>query len=198
MVALPKYAPSRMTVAEFLDWPGDGTSARYELVDGELHAMAPASITHGIIQANVARLLGNHLLDTPCHVVTAPGIVPRARAHQNMRIPDLAVTCEQDELGQRALPEPVLIIEILSPSNETETRENVWAYLSIPSVRQVLLVRSTEIAAELLARQTDGSWPANPDAIDPAGNVSLGAIDFAAPLIEFYRGTHLARGGDAS
>jgi Uma2 family endonuclease len=193
MVALPKYAPSRMTVAELLDWAGDGTSTRYELVDGELRAMAPASITHGIIQANIARLLGDHLLDTPCHVVVAPGVVPRARAHQNMRIPDLAVTCEPDEQGQRSLPEPILIIEILSPSNETETRENVWAYLTIPSVRHILMVRSTEVAAELLTRQADGSWPDDPIPIGPTDGVGLDGLDFTASLIDFYRGTHLTR-----
>src|SRR5689334_18744953 len=32
--------------------------------------------------------------------------------------------------GQIALPEPLLIVEILSPSNEAATWENVWAYVS--------------------------------------------------------------------
>jgi len=64
----------------------------------------------------------------------------------NMRVPDIAVNCVPDERGQRALPDPILIIEILSPSNERETRENVWAYATIPSLREILLVRSTEIA----------------------------------------------------
>src|SRR5579863_7719253 len=93
MTALQKLGPSRMTVAEFIAWPGDGTDTRYELVDGEPRAMAPASVTHGIIQANFARLLGNHLVGTPCHLVIAPGIIPRVRAGFNFRIPDLAVNC---------------------------------------------------------------------------------------------------------
>jgi Uma2 family endonuclease len=53
-----------MTVAEFLAWPGDDTGARFELVDGELRAMAPASGTHGTLQSNFVRLLGNHLVGT--------------------------------------------------------------------------------------------------------------------------------------
>ena len=64
-----------------------------------------------------------------------------------------------DQPAEHALPDPVLVVEILSPSNETETRENVWAYASIPSVQEILLLRSTEIAAELLRRQADGNWP---------------------------------------
>jgi Uma2 family endonuclease len=114
-----------MTVAEFIAWGGDGSGASFELVDGEPRAMAPASVTHGLIQANLARLLGNHLVGTRCHVVVAPGIIPRVRAGFNFRIPYLAVNCLADEAAQNALPDPILIIEILSPSNESETRENV-------------------------------------------------------------------------
>jgi Uma2 family endonuclease len=72
-----------MSVAEFVAWPGDGSGAKFELVDGEPRAMAPASVTHGLIQANLARLLGNHLADTRCHVVVAPGVIPRVRAGFN-------------------------------------------------------------------------------------------------------------------
>jgi Uma2 family endonuclease len=66
-----------------------------------------------------------------------------------MRIPDLAVSCAYDEPGQRALTDPIAVVEILSPSNEAETRANVWAYMSIPGVRDILLVQPTDVAAEL-------------------------------------------------
>ena len=52
--------PVRMTVAEFLAWDaGDGRL--WQLVDGEPQAMAPASRTHGAIQAELCRLIANHL-----------------------------------------------------------------------------------------------------------------------------------------
>ena len=83
------------TVAEFVDWLGDGTGAKYELICGELRAMAPASFTHGLIQANLARLIGNHLIAAglPCLVVAEPGVVPRLTANDTALIPDLGVTC---------------------------------------------------------------------------------------------------------
>jgi len=194
MVALPKLAPSRMTVAEFLDWRGDGTGRRFELVDGEPRAQDPASVTPGIIQATIGRLLGNHWAGTRCKVVMAPGIIPRVRASMNFRIPDLAVNCQPDERGQYALPEPILIVEILSPSNEAETRENVWAYTTIPTLREILLVRSTDIGAELLRRQDDGAWPEQPEAIGQTGELILSSVEYRAPLTAFYEDTHL-RGG---
>ena len=99
MTALPKLAPSRMTIEEFLDWPGDGSGKKFELVDGEPRAMAPASVSHGIIQANIAGILRSHLIGSRCYVVVEPGVIPRVRSEANMRVPDLAVSCEIDDRG---------------------------------------------------------------------------------------------------
>lgn len=192
MTALPKLAPSRMTIEEFLDWPGDGSPNKFELVDGEPRAMAPASVPHGIIQATLARLLGTHLSGTRCYVVVEPGVIPRVKSDTNMRVPDLAVSCEMPDRGQRALTEPTLVVEILSPSNESETRENVWAYTTIPTVREILLIRSTRVAAELIRRGADGIWPPNPEPVDADSVLVLDSIDFSCPLAAIYENTHLA------
>jgi Uma2 family endonuclease len=189
MSALPKPPLSRMTVAEFIDWAGDGSGWKHQLVDGEPQAMAPASTTHGRIQAALARLLGNHLIGTGCAVVIEPGVIPRVRSEANMRVADLAVTCAADDPASHALIEPILLIEILSPSNEAETRANVWAYTTIPTVREILLVRSTHIAAELIRREPDGSWPANPTPIAQEGRLALNSIGFDCPPAAVYEGT---------
>ncbi|BAI71694.1 hypothetical protein AZL_010560 [Azospirillum sp. B510] len=198
MVAVRKSTISGMTVAEFLDWNGDGTDTRYELVNGEPRAMAPASITHGILQSTVARVIGNHLADRApgCHIVTAPGVQPRVRSSHNMRIPDLGVTCAPDERGLRTLPDPVLLIEILSPSNEAETWENVWTYTTLPSVREILVLWTSAVGAELLCRQADGSWPESPLVIGADGMLGLDSIGYQVPLSTLYAGTHLARQPD--
>ena len=183
-----------MTVDEFLAWdPGDPTIATWQLIDGEPVAMAPGSDAHGSIQGEIARLLGNHLLErnNACRAVTEPGVVPRVRAEHNYRVPHIGVTCAPPSDGLM-LPDPILLIEILSPSNEVETRANIWAYATIPSVREILAVRSTRIEAELLIRDTDGNWPAEPLVIGPGGNLTLPSIDFTAPLAAFYRTTALA------
>jgi Uma2 family endonuclease len=90
------------------------------------------------------------------------------------------------------LPDPILIVEILSPGNEAEIRENVWAYATIPTVSEILLVRLTEIGAELLCRQADGAWPAEPQLIAAADEIALASLDFSGPLAAFYRDTYLA------
>lgn len=195
MAALLKPAPSRMTTEEFLDWPGDGSRNKFELVDGEPRAMARASVSHGIIQANIAGNLRSHLIGSRCYVVVEPGVIPRVRSEANIRVADLAVSCEVLDAGQQALTEPTVVVEILSPSNESETRENVWAYTTIPTVREILLIRSNRIAAELIRRGVDGIWPANPQPIDAEAALVLESLDFSCPLAAIYENTHLSRAG---
>jgi Uma2 family endonuclease len=194
MVALRKHAPARMTLTEFLSWdPADPSGRAWQLIDGEPVAMAPASETHAALQAEIGALLRNHLADrgSPCRLLSQPGIVPRVRANRNFRIPDLAVTCAPPALGLMTA-DPILLIEILSPSNEAETRANIWTYTTIPSVQEILAVHSTRIEAELLRRDADGSWPEEPDTLVTSETLTLGCIEFATPLAALYRTTALA------
>jgi Uma2 family endonuclease len=179
-----KPVPHRMTLDEFLSWDsGDRTGRRWQLVDGEPMAMAPGSEAHGAIQGELGRLLGNHLLDhcPACRVITEPGIVPRIRANRNYRVPVLGVTCVPPSTNQM-VTDPVLLIEILSPSNELETRANIWAYTTLPGLQEIMAVQSTRIEAALLRRGPDGCWPAEPEMIAAGGTLTLASIGYTLPL----------------
>jgi Uma2 family endonuclease len=194
MTATLKRPPARMTVAEFLTWDnGDASGARWQLVDGEPVAVAPASEVHGAIQAELVLLIGAHLRDTgrPCRVVVEPGIVPKVRSSENFRVPDLGVTCAPAGWNP-VMPEPVLLIEVMSLGNEAETRANIWTYVTIPSVREILIVHSTRVEAELLRRQDDETWPDAPAMVGRSADIALASIGFTAPLVAVYRTTPLA------
>jgi Uma2 family endonuclease len=188
--ALDKLPPL-MTVAEFLDWPGDGSGRRFQLVDGELRAMSPASPVHATMLITLGRLIGNALGDR-YRVTGAPGVITANLSHINMRIPDLGITATADEPSQRALPDPIVLIEILSPSNAKDTWDNVWAYMTIPSVREIAVVHSTRVLAEVLRRGADGSWPKEPEKVGRDGSLRLDSIGFACPMPAVYAQTHLA------
>lgn len=185
--------PGRMTVPEFLDWAA-AEDGFWQLRDGEPELMNPPAVPHGEIQSELGRLIGNHLRarGMPCRVITTPGVTPRIRSDQNMLVPDLAVTCRPPS-DARALHDPVLLIEIVSPSNERQTWANVWAYTTIPSVQEILVIGSLAVGAELLRRAADGTWPGQPEALGPGDTLRLESIGFAAPLAEAYATTHLAR-----
>jgi Uma2 family endonuclease len=183
-----------MTVDEFLAWSaGEPYGRKWQLVDGEPVAMAPGSDAHGSLQSELGALLRNHLLDQRrgCRVVTEPGVVPRVRADRNYRVPDLGVTCAPPSLGQ-TLADPVLLIEILSPSNEGETWDNIWAYTTIPGVMEILALHSTRIEAELLRRSSDGTWPEKPETVRTGDTLHLASIGFSVPLAAVYRTTPFA------
>lgn len=189
--------PPSMTVADFLAWPGDGTGRKFQLVDGDVRAMSPGSTTHGRIQSSLARLIGNDLRAraSPCDVITEPGVATRVRASINVRVPDLGVTCTPDAAGEQLLPDPVLLIEILSPTNVADTWENVWSYCTIPSVREIAVVHSTRVLAEILRRGPGGDWPEETEKIGPGGTLLFESIQFSCPLSEVYARTYLGRGG---
>ena len=53
-------AEKRWTVEEFLAWD-DGSDRRYELVGGQIVAMAPPSEAHAAILSNLTIHIGNQL-----------------------------------------------------------------------------------------------------------------------------------------
>lgn len=186
--------PGRMTMAEFLDWRPPAAHERlWMLADGEAVEVNAPSVDHGAIQAEIGFLLTVHLRSArpECRVIVTPGVVPRVRAAHNLRIPDLCVVCGP-AVAQAVLRDPVAVIGILSPSNEDVTRANVWTYASIPQVRDILLVDSLAVRAELLRREPDGAWPDNAELIGPEGEVELASLGFRAPLRGLYRTSSLS------
>jgi len=184
-----------MTVDEFLVWDSaDMTGRRWQLVDGEPILLTPNTDVHGSISSELGRLLGNHLLASgrPCTVVAAPGIVPKVRANENFRIPDLGVTCAPPS-GKVMVPDPVLLIEILSPGKVAKTRSNIWTYTTIPSVQEILVVRSTRMEIELLRRGPDGNWPDAPLIVKAPDHFELASIGFTVPVADIYRTAGLSR-----
>ena len=118
--------------------------------------------------------------------MAAPGVVPRVRSNENFRVPDLGVTCAP-QAGTVMVPEPVLLVEILSPGNEQKTRQNIWTCTTIPSVREILVVRCTRIEVELLRRCADGNWPDSPQMIRAREMLVLESIGYEGPVAAIYR-----------
>jgi Uma2 family endonuclease len=85
-----------------------------------------------------------------------------------------------------------LIVEVLSPSNRADRWRNVWAFTTIPSLREILLLSSTAVRAELLRRGSDGSWPATSTLIED-GDLQFDSIDLYITLAAIYWATRLAR-----
>src|SRR4051812_42428506 len=144
-----------MTHDEFLRWD-DGTDTRYELIGGFPVAMAPPARAHGIIAARiVARLEEGLRRRRPCRALVEAGILHPDRA-DTFFVADIAVTCAPYELASQSVGEPLLLIEVLSPSTERHDRRiKLPAYQRIESVQEIVLIDSDMPFAELYQRQGD-------------------------------------------
>ena len=175
-------APKRMTLAEFLQWD-DGTDRRYELLDGVPVMMAPSLEAHGELAAALAMQLGSRV-KPPCRVISEAGIVIPDRA-DTYYVADLSVTCAPREPGRRMVVEPVLVVEVLSPSTgEVDRWRKVADYRSLPSVQEILVVFSDERRVEVQRRTPDG-WRVE-DLIGQA-EIALSCCSAPVPLEAVYR-----------
>lgn len=143
-----------MTADEFLTWD-DGTDARYELMDGEIVAMAPPSDPHGTITINAALEITNCLRSRPpCRAIGEAGIRIDERNHYKA---DVAATCSEPRRSPY-VEEPFLIVEVLS---ESTWREDIGSklqrYIQLPTVREIWLIDSRERWVQVWRRAED-TW----------------------------------------
>ncbi len=114
------------------------------------------------------------------------GIVPPERADSWYEA-DLAVTCAGLS-GRQFVAEPVLIVEVLSPSTAATDRDRKLPdYRRIASLQDILVVSSTEARIEHFRREADG-WKVQDHA--GGGTISLESLDMTLDLGELYAGVH--------
>jgi Uma2 family endonuclease len=182
-------AIKRMTLDEFLVWE-DGTDTRYELWGGTVVAMPPPMPRHGRLAAALIAELRTALRARPvCGVYSEAGIALPDRS-DTFYVADLAVSCEPLRAEDRLIRNPVLIVEVLSPSTNVSDRQLKLAdYRDIPSVEEILLIDSQSMFAEVHRRAGD-RWiteiPRGPEA-----TLALNSLPLTIALSELYAGMPL-------
>lgn len=172
-------------VEDFLDWLKD-QDARYELVDGQVLGMAGGTRLHAEITANLLTALRAKLKGGNCRAYHGDMAV-RTRA-ASVRMPDVAVYCDRDELAEEpsrqiALERPCVIFEVLSPSTSSiDQITKMVEYKALPSLRTLVFVHPTKRYLDVHERVSDTEWrsvthlhPASLQLRDPA--VTLTAED---------------------
>ncbi|WP_275670473.1 MULTISPECIES: Uma2 family endonuclease [Okeania] len=109
---------------------------------GKIYARVGAKKPHIIITHNLDILLGNHLLDNDCIVLTSD-IKVRLEEANCYYYPDVAVTCDERDLSltEDFIRYPSLIIEFLSPSTAKFDRGGKFVdYQTATSLQEYVLV----------------------------------------------------------
>jgi Uma2 family endonuclease len=182
VAARPRYSLKEYLVIEEM------SGVRHEYLDGQILAMAGGTPEHGHICANLIALLANRLEGRPCAVFTSDVRV-RVQATGLDTYPDVSVVCgraERDSEDRDALVNPIVLVEVTSPSTEAYDRgTKLDHYKGIPSLREVVLVAHAERRVDVWRRSANEQWMV--ESYGAAGSVQLLALRCELPLESIYR-----------
>lgn len=185
---------SRYTRAEYIAFERAANS-KHEYLDGNIYARAGGSREHALVAVNVGTLLNQALRGRPC-AVHSSDLRIRVVETGLETYPDVSVVCGQAELDpddSNAVLNPVLLVEVTSPSTESYDRgEKLEHYKRIASLREIVFVSHRERVVEVIRREDDGSWSRHE--ARPGRAAKLESIRSELPVDEVYRDP-LADGG---
>ena len=179
-------AEQLMSLDEFLAWERD-QSERYEYAGGVITMMTGGSLDHSTIASNLWTALRDQLRGTTCRAFRGDS---KIIANHSIRYPDLSVTCTQVRGTDDLVLDPILIIEVISPSTEREDRgRKKFDYFATPSIRQYAIIEQDERLIDLYTR-TGASWI--DEVIEGEAVLNLSSIGVEISLDTIYEDTELA------
>ncbi|MEW5973924.1 MAG: Uma2 family endonuclease [Pseudomonadota bacterium] len=181
MTAAEKLA---FTAEDFLNWESS-QDTKHEFADGIAYAMAGAGEKHVTISGNVFAALRAHVRGTPCRAYIAD-MKLRVEKADAFFYPDVFVTCSsEDAKREDHKAEPVLIIEVLSPTTAAYDRGLKFAYYrQLPSLMEYVLIDPERIAVDLFRKDAAGHWVLYP--YGPDETVELASIGLNLPIAAIY------------
>ena len=132
-----------------------------EYFGGRIVAMSGARRPHNRIKENLSIAIGNQLRGRRCNSYSSDMRVS-IRDGKAYLYPDLIVTCGKEEFEDKqfdSLVNPIVVIEVLSQTTESYDRGRKFLeYMTIPSLREYVLITPSPRRFEIFRRQDDGSW----------------------------------------
>jgi Uma2 family endonuclease len=167
-------AKQPLSAEDFLAWDETQT-VRHEFIGGEVFAMAGAGERHATAAGNVYVALRSHLAGTPCRTFITD-MKLRVEAANAFFYPDVMVTCSAlDATNPLIKREPVLLVEVLSPSTAAYDRGDKFAaYRTLPSLREYLLVDPDTRRCDLYRLGAEGLWVLHP--VEPGNGLRLDSV----------------------
>ena len=182
---MPNVAEQLMSLDEFLAWERDQPE-RYEYAGGVVTMMTGGSAAHATIAMNLAFALRHALRGTGCRPF---GSDMKVIANHTVRYPDLSVICRPVGDRDDHLSDPIVIIEVISPSTEREDRgRKKFDYFATPSIRQYAIVEQDERLIDLYTRTADG-W--RDEILEGDAVLKLSSIGVEMSLDVIYEDTEL-------
>lgn len=166
---------------------------KHEYFNGEIFAMTGASFNHNQVIVNISSELHQQLKNTSCRPLVNDMRV-KVSTTGLYTYPDVVVFCGKPELekidGLETLLNPILIIEVLSPSTANYDKGVKFDfYRAIESFQLYLLVDQTTPHVILYVKQSDGKWLMS-ETKDLEAKIELPFINCELALKDIYQGTN--------
>ncbi|UOQ98947.1 Uma2 family endonuclease [Hymenobacter sp. 5317J-9] len=168
------------------------SEVRHEYFDGEVFAMAGGTKAHNLITQNITLALRAGLRGRGCQVFMED-VRLAVQESFHYTYPDVVVTCDpEDRRDPYLVRQPVLIVEVLSPSTAEYDRSRKFnQYKKIPALRHYILVSQTAWVLEWFRRDDLGQW-VHTVFSDPADVLEIPELNLRLPLAEVYDDTDVA------
>jgi Uma2 family endonuclease len=182
---MPSAAEKLISLDEFLAWEREQPE-RYEYSQGTITMMTGGSAAHVTIAMNIAFALRDALRGTGCRPFSSD---MKVIANGTARYPDVSVVCRPIADTDDRITEPVVIIEVLSPSTErTDRGRKKFDYFAAASLRQYAIVEQDERRIDLYTR-AEADW--TNQVVTGASVLTLSSIGVELPLDVIYEETEL-------
>ncbi len=175
----------QMSVEEFLDF-AEISEERYEYIDGEPIKMSGGKLNHFRI-INRLQVLLERLLPDSDYEVLGSGMLVRV-GEASLVAPDVSVVSGEPETESdtRILLNPILVVEVLSPSSVDHDRVvKRDFYQSVDSIQAYLIVDQHRMLAELYTRIEKGWHLRTFSQTDE--EIPLEALNCRLPLRDIYQ-----------
>jgi Uma2 family endonuclease len=159
---------------------------KHEFFQGEIFSMSGGTFNHAAIGTNTVTALKIKLRGKCCQPTNSDMRIETPNGL--ITYPDAAVFCGEPELteNQCALLNPVVIVEVLSPSTRRyDTSEKFALYRSIPSFRDYLLIDSEKVFVQHFRKTENNEWILH-DYVDLTDTIYLGSIQETLSLSDIY------------
>ena len=185
----------KMSIEEFLDFV-ETREEWYEYIDGEPYPMTTPTFRHNIIGSNIAFSLRSLLAGSNCKVL---GMGQGVRAGETrLLVPDVCVVCEAPllEADTRILLNPILVVEITSPSSIDRDRVMKRdSYGDVSSIQAYLVVDQHRALVELYTRDGNRWWIESYSKIDD--EVPLESLNCSLSLRDIYHDVDFDAGDES-
>lgn len=176
----------RYTAEEYLELERKAET-KSEYFNGRIFTMAGASREHNRITLNISSELNQQLKGRPCEVYSSEMRVKISDTGL-YTYPDAVVACgdiQFDDAHVDILLNPVVIIEVLSPSTKAYDRGDAFAhYRRLPSLQEYVLIAQDRMRVERFVRQ-EANWILT-EFSQPDDLLSFPSIDCSVALRDIY------------